>query len=98
MRTTRLFLFSLAVAAALQSGAAPGQGERFWASRLDRVGPMFEGAVARGELSVDADREEILTMTAGPLYFRRLVASKRIDDDWVRAVVDQVWNRYCLKG
>lgn len=88
----------ISVAAALQSGAAPGQGERFWASRLERLGPMFTGAIGRGELPPDADWEEIFSMAAGPIYFRRLVASKQIDDDWIRTVADQVCDRYCLKA
>lgn len=88
----------ITVAAALQGGAAPGQGERFWKSRLARLSPMFEGAIARGELAQDADWEEIFSMAAGPIYFRRLVASRQIDEDWVRTVVSQVCSRYCLKA
>lgn len=86
----------VAVAAALQGGAAPGQGERFWASRMERLGPMFQGAIDRGELSADADWEEIFSMAAGPIYFRRFIASKPISDDWVDRVVDQICARYCL--
>lgn len=85
------------VAAALQGGAAPGEGERFWAARLERLGPMFEGAIARGELPADADWEDIFSMAAGPLYFRRFVAAKPISDDWVEKVVDEVCDRYFVK-
>ena len=88
----------ITVAAKLQAGAAPGQGERFWASRMERLAPMFEAAIGRGELPPDADRETIFSMAAGPIYFRRLVASREVDDAWVRMVVDEVCNRYCLKG
>ena len=88
----------ITVAAALQGGAAPGQGERFWKSRLARLAPLFEGAIARGELAKDADWEEIFSMAAGPIYFRRLVASKQIDEDWVLTVVSQVCSRYCPKA
>lgn len=86
------------VAAALQGGAAPGQGERFWAARLERLGPMFDGAIERGELPADADREEIFSMAAGPIYFRRFVASKEVDDDWVRLILDQICRRYCINS
>ena len=86
------------VAAALQGGAAPGQGQRFWTSRMERLEPMFEGAIARGELSADADREEIFSMAAGPLYFHRFIASKPVSDEWVAKVVDEICDRYCLKG
>lgn len=88
----------VSVAAAIQAGAAPGEGERFWISRLQRLAPMFESAIARGELPADADWEEIFSMAAGPVYFRRFIASKTIDDDWIRKVVDQICDRYCLKG
>lgn len=85
------------VAAKLQAGAAPGQGERFWTARLARLGPMFDSAVERGELPADADREEIFSMAAGPIYFRRFIASKEVDDEWVELIVGEVCSRYCLK-
>ena len=85
------------VAAKLQAGAAPGQGERFWTARLERLGPMFDSAIERGELPADADREEIFSMAAGPIYFRRFIASREIDDDWVKLIVDEICARYCLK-
>ena len=86
----------VAVATAIQGGAAPGEGERFWENRLARLGPMFRGAAARGELPAGADWEAIFSMAAGPLYFRRFVASRNVDDDWVQYVTDEICNRYCL--
>lgn len=88
----------ITVAAALQGGAAPGQGERFWASRMERLGPTFDRAVARGELPADADREEIFSMAAGPIYFRRLIASKPVRDEWVEKVADEICKRYRPKA
>ena len=85
------------VAGALQAGAAPGQAERFWASRQRQLGPMFDAAVARGELPEDIDRDELFAMAAGPIYFRRFIASQPLSEAWVRTVVDQVCDRYCLK-
>lgn len=87
----------VSVAAKLQAGAAPGQGERFWESRLERLGPIFVHAVERGELPANANAEEIFSMAAGPVYFRRFIASKEIDDDWVQTIVDEICRRYCLK-
>lgn len=87
----------VAVAAAIQGGAAPGEGERFWTNRLERLGPMFRGAIARGELPTDANWEEIFSMAAGPVYFRRFIASRKIDEEWIRLVTEQVCARYCLK-
>lgn len=86
------------VAGALQSGVAPGQGERFWKSRQQHLAPMFEAAIERGELPADVDRDELFAMAAGPIYFRRFIASQPLTDDWVRKVVDQVCDHYCLKS
>jgi len=58
---------------------------------------MFDSAVGRGELPADADREEIFSMAAGPIYFRRFIASKEVDDSWIELIVDQICDRYCLK-
>lgn len=82
------------VAGALQSGVAPGQAERFWASRQRQLAPMYEAAIARGELSADVDRDELFAMAAGPIYFRRFIAAQPLTDDWVRKIVDQVCDRY----
>lgn len=83
------------VAGALQSGVAPGQAERFWKSRQKQLAPMFEAAIERGELPADVDRDELFAMAAGPIYFRRFIASQPLTDAWVRKVVDQVCDHYC---
>ena len=85
------------VAAALQGSAAPGEGERFWNSRMERLGQMFDKAIARGEIPADADQEAIFSMAAGPLYFRRFIASKPIGEEWVKMIVDEICDRFCLK-
>lgn len=85
------------VAGALQSGVAPGQGERFWKSRQKQLAPIFEAAIERRELPADVDRDELFAMAAGPIYFRKFIASQPLTDDWVRQVVGQVCDRYCLK-
>ncbi len=88
----------VSIAAKLQAGAAPGQGERFWAARMERLGPMFDHAIERGELPADADPEEIFSMAAGPIYFRRFIASKEVDDEWVQTIVEEICRRYCLNN
>jgi AcrR family transcriptional regulator len=84
------------VAGALQSGAAPGQAERFWKSRQEKLAPLFEAAIARGELPADIDRDELFGMAAGPIYFRKFIAGKPIPEDWVRDVVERVCDCYGL--
>jgi AcrR family transcriptional regulator len=86
------------VAGALQAGVAPGQGERFWASRRQQLAPMFEAAIERGELHAQVDRDELFAMAAGPIYFRKFIASQPLTDSWVRKVVDQVCDHYCVKN
>lgn len=87
----------MSVAAALQRGEAPGQAERFWASRQQHLAPMFEAAIERGELAADVDRDEVFAMAAGPIYFRRFIASQPVTDEWVAKIVDDIWERYRLK-
>lgn len=82
------------VAGTLQSGVAPGQGERFWSSRRRQLAPMFEAAIERGELPADVDRDELFAMAAGPVYFRKFIASQPLTDTWVRNVADQICDRY----
>ena len=85
------------VAGALQAGAAPGQAERFWDSRRKQLAPMFEAAIDRGELAAEVDRDELFAMAAGPIYFRKFISSQALTDDWVKKVVDQVCDHYCVK-
>lgn len=85
------------VAGALQSGAAPGQAERFWESRRKQLAPMFEAAIDRGELPAEVDRDELFAMAAGPIYFRKFISAQPLSDEWVGKVVNQVCDRYCLK-
>ena len=84
----------LTVAAALRAGEAPGERERFWASRRKQLDPMFEAGIARGELAPDVDREEVFEMAAGPLYFRTFVSGRALEQAFIHKVVDQVCDRY----
>jgi AcrR family transcriptional regulator len=84
----------MSVAAALQSGAAPGQAEAFWKSRQEHLAPMFKAAIERGELPADIDRDRLFALAAGPIYFRRFIASQPVTEDWVRGVVDQVCDSF----
>jgi AcrR family transcriptional regulator len=86
----------LAVAAALKAGVAPGESERFWASRRRQLAPMFEAAIVRGELPIDVDREELFAMAAGPIYFRTFISALYVDESWIRELADKVCGLYCL--
>ena len=84
------------VAAALQSGKAPGETGRFWASRQGEIKQMFDAAIARGELPSDIDQDDVFAMAAGPLFFRNFVIGRPVDDQFIAKVVDLVCLRYCL--
>lgn len=84
----------MSVAAALQGGAAPGLAEKFWQSRQQRLAPMFERAIQRGELPADIDRDRLFAMAAGPLYFRRFIASQEVTEEWLQGVVHQVCDSF----
>ncbi|MFL6749281.1 MAG: TetR/AcrR family transcriptional regulator [Sphingomicrobium sp.] len=95
---SRLGPMLMEAAGTLQSGVAPGQAERFWESRQRQLAPMFEAAIARGELPADLDRDELFAMAAGPIYFRKFVASQPLTDEWVSKVVDQVCDLFGVPG
>lgn len=84
----------MSVAAALQGGAAPGLAEEFWENRQQLLAPMFEAAIARGELPADVDRDRLFAMAAGPIYFRRFIASQPVTEDWVRSVLHRVCDSF----
>ncbi|WP_294120131.1 TetR/AcrR family transcriptional regulator [Sphingomonas sp.] len=84
----------MSVAAALQSGAAPGLAEQFWESRQQLLAPMFEAAIERGELPADIDRDRLFAMVAGPIYFRRFIASQPVTEEWIRGVAHQVCDSF----
>jgi len=64
----------------------------FWRARLTAVTPVFERAVARGEVAADCDREALLACALGPLYFRTLVMGMPIDVNWVDRVFRQLFD------
>ncbi|WP_342800638.1 TetR/AcrR family transcriptional regulator [Nocardia sp. No.11] len=52
------------------------------------VRTILTAAVERGELPVDLDVDLAVDQLHGPLFFRRLVAHRTFDLDYVRAVAD----------
>jgi AcrR family transcriptional regulator len=87
----------MAVAVALLQGAAPGETERFWASRRDQLAPMFLKAIDRGELPPDVNAEELFAIASGSLFFFAFVIGRPARDELIDTAVDMVCDRYCLK-
>lgn len=67
----------------------------YFNARMEQLAPMFDAAIARGELPADVDREALFTAAAGPIYFRMFIASRRIDEDFIRAIVSNICWLYC---
>lgn len=67
----------------------------YFDGRMAQLEPMFEAAIARGDLSADVDREEIFTFAAGPLWFRKFIAGRPLDDAFVDGIVENVCWLYC---
>lgn len=88
----------MSVAAALQAGHGPGETGRFWANRQNQIRPMFDAAIARGELPADINQDDVFAMAAGPLFFRTFVIGRPVDDEFIAKVVDHVCDSYCLKS
>lgn len=103
LRRVNMVIFSplgppvMSVAVALQGGAAPDHTKRFWEGRRRQLAPMFDKAIARGELPADVDREELFSIASGPFFFYAFVIGRRTDDSLIDDIVDMVCDRYCLK-
>jgi AcrR family transcriptional regulator len=67
----------------------------YFDARMTQLAPMFDAAIARGELPADVDREAVFTFAAGPIYFRMFIAARRVDDDFIHAIVSNTCWLYC---
>ncbi len=85
----------LKVVAELRLRSSGDYSRAYFDSRMEQLKPMFDAAVARGELPADVDRETLFTFAAGPIYFRMFIASRPVDDDFLRSIVSNVCWLYC---
>lgn len=85
----------LRVAAELRARDDTDFSRAYFGARMDQLAPMFDAAIARDELPAGVDRETLFTFAAGPIYFRMFIASRRVDDDFLRAIVSNVCWLYC---
>jgi|Tabmets5t2r1_1033131.scaffolds.fasta_scaffold01595_3 AcrR family transcriptional regulator len=75
-------------------GPRTGQGggvgdvlDKLWPERLRSSRVIFERAIARGDLSPDADPDFLIEAMSGPLYFRLLI-DRPLDDDFLEKATD----------
>lgn len=64
------------------------------AGRHQVVRDVIVRGIGRGELPRDTDADEILSLLAGPLFYRRLISDGAVGDDFVQSVVDRVLRAY----
>jgi AcrR family transcriptional regulator len=85
----------LRVAAELRARDDTDFSRAYFDARMDQLAPMFDAAIARGELPADVERETLFTFAAGPIYFRMFIAARRVDDDFIHSIVSNVCWLYC---
>jgi hypothetical protein len=78
----------MTVAAALRSRPDLHYARDYFDRRMKQLEPMYDAAVARGELSPTIDREVVKAMTAGAIYHRFFVAGRSADDQFIDEVVE----------
>jgi AcrR family transcriptional regulator len=66
----------------------------YWQRRFERLRPIFDKAIARGEFPSDADPIVLLQILIAPHYFRLLVTVETLDDWPITEVVDRVLSGY----
>ena len=62
---------------------------RMHAGMMAVFGPVVAQAQARGELSPKFDVSELTAAIAGPLFYRRWFSRQKLDDVFVRGVVER---------
>jgi AcrR family transcriptional regulator len=81
-----------ALIASLQIGPATRSADRLpnWSKRWEQVVPIFDRAIARGELDSGTDSEATFATLAGALYFRVHVMGQHVDDAWIDRVITTI--------
>jgi AcrR family transcriptional regulator len=85
----------LSVVAELRNKAKSEYDHAFFDRRMVQLEPMFDAAIARGELDPDVDREALFSFAAGPIYFRMFIASREVDQAFIDQIIDNVRRLYC---
>jgi AcrR family transcriptional regulator len=63
---------------------------KFCAKRAQQEAPIFERAVARGEITADVDPTMVVDLLAGAIWFRLLIRQTPMPDGYAEAIVDAV--------
>ena len=82
-------------AAELRAQSGHDYSRTFFDHRMAQLKPMFDAAIARGELPPETDTEEMFSMIAGPIYFRLFIAARPIDPAWLDRLVESICWLFC---
>ena len=63
---------------------------KFCAKRAQQEAPIFERAVARGEITADVDPTVVVDLLAGAVWYRLLIRQTPMPDGYAEAIVDSV--------
>jgi AcrR family transcriptional regulator len=85
----------VAAAAELRSQSGRDYSRAFFDRRMAQLQPMFDAAVARGELPPETDTEEMFSMIAGPIYFRMFIAARPVEPAWIDRLVESICWLFC---
>ena len=85
----------LSFAAELRKRSGSDFSHSFFDRRMAHFSPIFDSAIARGELAPDIDREALFSFAAGPMYFRMFIAGRPLDGAFIDGIVDKVCRLYC---
>jgi len=66
--------------------------------RLEQLQPMFDAAIARGELPADVDCEAVFSLAAGAIYFRIFIASRQVADAFIYDLVEKICWLHCTQA
>ncbi len=81
-----------ALGAVTHSPELAGHVRDFFADRIDRERPVFDRAVARGELAADADPMLLVDLLAGAAWLRVVLRQLPAEKDFVPRAVSTVLN------
>ncbi|MFI6768516.1 TetR/AcrR family transcriptional regulator [Streptomyces sp. NPDC050355] len=81
-----------ALGAVTHSPELAGHVRDFFADRIDRERPVFDRAVARGELAADADPMLLVDLLAGAAWLRVVLRQLPVEKDFVSRAVSTVLN------
>lgn len=87
----------VAAAAELRAQSGTDYSREFFDRRMAQLKPMFDAAIARGELDAETDTEELFSTLAGPIYFRMFIAARAVDKRFIDRTVERVVQLFAVQ-